>query len=249
MSSSPKVFAIGFNKTGTTSLTSILNSYGLKTTHDGGWHFWTVRNQFGKFSRFDAFTDGQQKDFRVLDEKYPGSKFILNTRPLQSWLASRWCHVENNKSSRRSKWTQNSKEDLMAWAYTRDNYHADVLEYFKDRPNDFMVFDIQTMAAADIYEGLDRVLKGVAKRFPTNKSIPRSNPTRNNLKNKAKKCVEDALNELGMTEEDKLSNEVSQYFCDEKYSIEIEKRFYMAHKTNNLFYQPYKKELRFKLDE
>lgn len=244
MSSAPKVFAIGFNKTGTTSLTAILKRYGLSTNHHGGWHFWTWKNEYHNFNKYDAYTDGQQKDFRELEKKFPGSKYILNTRSLQSWLSSRWCHVETNKRTKRSKWTDNSKKALISWAYSRDNYHADVLEYFKDRPNDFMVLDLQTMSSTEIFGGLNRILKGIAKKtLPIDSTIPKSNPTNNNLKSSSKKCVEEALNEIKMSEEDKKSNTVSQFFRDEKYSIEVEKAFYDAHKVK-LFYQPYKKELR-----
>jgi len=218
---SPKVFGIGFNKTATTSMTSMLKQYGLKTIHHGCWHHWVRDKQFSKFDNYDAFTDGQQKDFRVLDKKYPGSKFILNTRPLNSWMTSRWCHVETNKRTNRSSWKANSKEDLKSWAYSRDNYHAD-----------FMILDIQTMSVDEIFNDLDRVLKGVSTKIPSNRSIPRSNSTNASLKNQGKKAVNDALEELGFTQEDKTSNIVSQYFYKNKYPKIFETNFYNNVETN-----------------
>lgn len=243
--SSPKVFGIGFNKTGTTSLTNIFQQYGLKTTHHGGWHFWVKREQFNKFKNFDAFTDGQQKDFRVLDKKFPGSKFILNTRPLRNWLASRWCHVETNKRTKRSTWRANSTKDLMSWAYSRDNYHADVLEYFKDRPDDFMILDIQTMSKEDIFNGLDKVLQGVAKKEPR-RNIPRSNGTNASLKGKGKKAAEQALEELGLPEEDRAGNTITELFKNDAYPEDIEKLFYTNHKTKpQIWYEPFNKKVKF----
>ena len=192
--SSPKVFAIGFNKTATTSLTSVLQKFGLKTLHHGTWHHWVQQKQFNKIDPYDALTDGQAKDFRALDEHYPGSKFILNTRPLINWLVSRWCHVETNKRTRRSGWISNSEIDIAEWANKREDYHADVLEYFKDRPNDFCVIDLQTMNIKQVNENLNRILKGVAKQMPTLtlNSIPRSNPSSGSLKNQGKIAVQQA---------------------------------------------------------
>ncbi len=88
--SRPKVFCIGRNKTGTTSLARALRELGYKVapqkpaellTED-----WAVRS-FGKLvrfcRRFDAFQDtpfSLNFTYAALDQAFPGAKFILSIR-------------------------------------------------------------------------------------------------------------------------------------------------------------------------
>jgi Sulfotransferase domain len=46
----------------------------------------------------DAFSDVEpvSKNFDVLDDQYPGSRFVLTVRPLDEWVDSRRRHVERN---------------------------------------------------------------------------------------------------------------------------------------------------------
>lgn len=240
---SPKVFAIGFNKTATTSLTKILQQFGFNTLHHGVWHYWIRDGNFGKINQYDALTDGQAKDFRVLDERYPGSKFILNTRPLQSWLTSRWCHVQTNKNTKRSNWTQNGSDDIAEWALKREDYHSDVLEYFKDRPSDFCVLDLQTMNAKQVNTSLHGLLDSIAKKKPVLNNIPRSNPSNNNMKKQGKQAVSEALTRIGMPEEQWNEPLVTQYFKDGNYPENIEEMLYVRFTNKHNWYQAFRKDL------
>ena len=84
----PKVFGVGLTRTGTTTLAAALNRLGVATIH------WTnpLTNELISnvdFSFFDAFNDTPVcVEFERYYEQFPNSKFILTTRPLESWKRS-----------------------------------------------------------------------------------------------------------------------------------------------------------------
>ena len=104
----PRIFGIGMNKTGTTSLTEALRILGFNAFHWGGS---TVRDLVAKALKngqpllegldptLDAFSDIHilARNYELLDEQYPGSKFILTVRPIDSWIQSRTKHVLLNR--------------------------------------------------------------------------------------------------------------------------------------------------------
>lgn len=239
----PKVFAIGFNKTATTSLTSILQQFGLKTLHHGTWHHWIRDKKFSNFSRYDAFTDGQQKDFRLLDNLYPGSKFILNTRPLKDWLISRWCHVQVNKTTNRSRWQNNDPEHVAAWALERDDYHMDVLDYFKNRKNDFVLLDLQTMSPNQIDTTLKHLLSDIANTIPASPlTIPKLNSSNSTLRSKGKLVINDSLKSIGMPAAQWDTNTYTQYYSENKYPAHIKESFYTSRTPKEIWYKHYRRE-------
>ena len=89
-----KVFCIGFNKTGTSSLHRFFQESGLKSLHGGRWAI-NSRLRKGKhhFLKHQCYSDDEQADFRALDAWFPGSLFILNDRSDKAWLYSRIKHV------------------------------------------------------------------------------------------------------------------------------------------------------------
>lgn len=144
-----KVFCIGFNKTGTSSIAAYLSALGLRTCHDTHWS--RVRDmQDPVFERFDAFTDGENAPFQALDEAFPGSKFVLNSRGLMPWLISRvkWAqhrsHVGKTGPMRDDLDRLGLEGAVVTWARQRSDYHALVSEYFRDRPGDLLVIDVTT---------------------------------------------------------------------------------------------------------
>lgn len=94
--------------------------------------------------------------FKELDMQYPGSKFILNTRDKSKWLKSRSKHLcynminypQVNGRTYAELFTHiyhcSTEEVLERWSKEWDEHHAAVQEYFKDRPNDLLVFNIET---------------------------------------------------------------------------------------------------------
>lgn len=93
-----KIFVIGYNKTATCSIDTLLNENGLNSYHGGG-----LNEGDWDINKYDAFSD-QHPDgtdffrFRKCHKNYPDSLFILNTRKLKDWVLSRCGHSIFNMS-------------------------------------------------------------------------------------------------------------------------------------------------------
>lgn len=166
----PKVFAIGFNKCGTTSLTHLFRSAGHRSIHNG------TKNSNGKIVRLAEqmflnraagnkllrgmdnavfYSDMESVNstwclnaitlFRDLDKHYPGSKFILNLREKEKWLRSRANFRDGQylEVSCRAHGLQDSGEMRKFWASEWDSHLEAVRNYFSDRKDDFLEFDIE----------------------------------------------------------------------------------------------------------
>lgn len=154
-STRPKVFCIGFQKTGTTSLYAALTRLGYRTAAVIG-RDWTAE-QLAKDGAalcietakdFDAAQDMPWPAFfRDLDAAYPGSRFILTVRDGERWFAS----IEKHFGDRR--------DEMQAFIYGRDaaaptgnkmryldvltRHEHDVREYFAARSGDLLVMDLE----------------------------------------------------------------------------------------------------------
>jgi hypothetical protein len=109
----PRVFCIGLNKTGTSSFHQAMENLGFNSLHWGGPAIrHAVEAALGEgrplLSRLDpaidAFSDigPVSRHFDVLDEQYPGSRFVLTVRPVEEWIDSRRRHVERNIARQRA---------------------------------------------------------------------------------------------------------------------------------------------------
>jgi len=151
MNNRPKIFGIGLNRTGTTSLHNALIKLGIKSYHHPIQIY--ISNDNSILEKSEAFIDSPIPFiFKELDIKYPGSKFILTTRPLDSWLESmKWLYNHGS-----AKW--NTSEDI--YKYRREflgceyfnkeilknkfiDFHDDVLKYFENREKDLLVINIE----------------------------------------------------------------------------------------------------------
>jgi hypothetical protein len=88
-----KVFGIGLSRTGTTSLTEALRVLGYRAVHCPlsivAFNGTGLKLSTDIVEQFDAFTDSPvARVYRELDQAYPGSKFVLTTRPLDRWMGS-----------------------------------------------------------------------------------------------------------------------------------------------------------------
>lgn len=142
------VFAIGMNKTATTSLHFALTSLGYKSCHFFSHEFSDTTAKLIDNKEpltYEAYTDVESvvSKFRQLDEQYPDAAFILTTRDLDSWIASRSRHVQRNRMENAAgaahTWTDENPE---AWKLEREEHHNAVLTYFKDRPHKLLQLDI-----------------------------------------------------------------------------------------------------------
>lgn len=152
-----KVFVIGFNKTGTTSIHTIFKNLGLPSYHGNKWR---SCDNLRLFRLYDCFSDGTPKDLAKLDKMFPNSKFILQVRELDQWIFSRLSHIEYSKRRGTHKGikTWDTTEDaVQIWIENRNRYHIFVLNYFFERSQDFLIINYirDPMAAQKICQFLD----------------------------------------------------------------------------------------------
>ncbi len=139
----PKIFGIGLSRTGTASLNSALEILGFPSIH------YPVR--FNQIDTHAAATDiPVLMQFRELDRRYPGSRFIVTLRALEPWLQS--CEqlwLKNGDIFRRQPLVMDIEKRIYGGAgfdrgqYTqaREHLHADIGNYFAARPGDVLYLD------------------------------------------------------------------------------------------------------------
>ncbi|MCB9988467.1 MAG: hypothetical protein H6868_03925 [Rhodospirillales bacterium] len=149
MSGNSKIFGIGLNKTGTTTLNICGNILGLQcSTYDLGLVKDVIRNDYSRLKRVveqnDLFEDWPYPlIYKELDEMLPGSKFILTVRKNErKWLESLKKHTILVKPLLPcNRWAYgyyypHGHEQGHIDVYNRHN--EEVRNYFKDRPDDFL---------------------------------------------------------------------------------------------------------------
>ncbi len=134
-----KVFAIGFNKSATTSLHEIFIDLGYHSYHGTQWRD-TSRPAIYRF--YDAFCDDIPSNFRALDEMFSKAKFILQVRDLDTWLDSRLEHIKRlpKNKPRHPQWSV-KESSVQAWIREWNEHHIDVLTHFRDRPEDLLLIN------------------------------------------------------------------------------------------------------------
>jgi hypothetical protein len=160
-----KIFGVGFGRTGTTSLAAALQLLGLDTLRSVDYSVLLSEflpeekvfcgpRLFKILDGHQAVTNGTGLPYKDLDRRYPGSKFILTVREKNSWLASQRAYRAFQAERQVSAETRAEqrlidreiygaeKFDAGKWIAAYDNQVKDVLDYFRDRPNDFLVMDI-----------------------------------------------------------------------------------------------------------
>ena len=134
-----KVFCIGFNKCGTTTLHHFFVDNNLKSVHNTWWWLWKKKS---KFNDMQCFTDGyeylknkrQFPDLKMLEEYFPDAKFIIQTRSLNKWLLSRM------KKYFRSI-DDYDHQLLLRWIIDRNHWYKILNRYFQNK-NNYLVLDI-----------------------------------------------------------------------------------------------------------
>ncbi|MET0903202.1 MAG: sulfotransferase [Acidimicrobiales bacterium] len=153
----PRVFGIGLNKTGTTSLHEALTILGYESLHGGRSDGPLIEESIRQASeaglpllsnvdqRWDAFSDlgVLSRRFRLLDQQYPGSHFVLTVRPVDAWVGSRRRHVERNLQLKaRGEYDGTFVVvDEAKWRGEWDHHIGRVRAYFEGR-DDFLEIDI-----------------------------------------------------------------------------------------------------------
>lgn len=158
-----KVFQIGFNRCGTTSIHSYFVANGIRRVHwDNGClarrMFTNLANGddiIAGYSEFDVFTDMEWLDgvhffegyklFPYLAEQYPDAVFILNTRDREDWIKSRFRHFDGDYALRYKRYLSISSDSALAQAWRAEwvRHHMRVREFFSTRPHRFFICDIE----------------------------------------------------------------------------------------------------------
>lgn len=154
----PKVFCIGFNKTGTSSLHEFFTQCGLKSVHNTRWpHHSRIKSGKPRFRQADCYSDGERADFAQLRHWFPDAVFILNTRADMPWIRSRLKHVfRRNEKIDLRKILDDARYQTLArdfffdpgasiarWYMDKRIYERQARIYFADDPA-FLEIDITT---------------------------------------------------------------------------------------------------------
>jgi len=148
----PKVFGIGFHKTGTSSLGRALAMMGYRVTGPNFVRHPEVQ-RFGAawaqeiIPRYDAFQDNPWPLlFREVDQAWPGSRFILTLRDETAWLNSAVRYFGTGDTPmRRWIYGEDAGSPVNNEAVYLERYRQHIREvraYFRGRPDDLLEFDI-----------------------------------------------------------------------------------------------------------
>lgn len=157
----PKVFCIGFHKTGTTTLGCALRALGYRVqkgcafNHPGKpsipepvtlERVWELVRPMVPL--YGAFEDNPWPlFFRELDELCPGSKFIFTHREPQRWIGSASRYFGQKRQAtldllyEQHGFQVAGNEAIALARYQRHN--AEVLEYFAGRADDILIWNLE----------------------------------------------------------------------------------------------------------
>jgi len=152
----PKVFGIGLSKTGTTSLFAALHRLGfraatyrhMKRAKMSGWFDGDFSEDY--LAKWDAVTDLPIATyFHDLDRRYPGSKFILTCREIESWLDSVRRHwavqpIRRKGFGRKVRMATYGIAgfDAERFRFVYEAHERNVRWTFRDRPEDLLIMDL-----------------------------------------------------------------------------------------------------------
>jgi hypothetical protein len=148
----PKVFCIGFHKTGTSSLARALEVLGYRVTGPNGVDDPDIAENVHDLARrlieeYDAFQDNPWPIlFRELDAWCPGSKFVLTVRDPDGWLRSQVRHFGKLETPMR-RWIYGpdaggpeGNEEIYRRRY--EEHNEAVRKHFADRAQDLLEMDL-----------------------------------------------------------------------------------------------------------
>lgn len=161
MNMDKKIFCVGLNKTGTSSLHQAFTMLDIKSVHYKGvektdikeiiqTNYLAGNNILKGIEHYEAYSDWDLGPSTIdivkeFDKQYPNSKFILNIRDMEGWLDSREKHVKRNQERKRKEpdadinWLTIDRE---AWATQFKRHYSGVTSHFKGRENQLLAFDV-----------------------------------------------------------------------------------------------------------
>lgn len=161
----PKVLQIGFNKTGTTSLTKFFKKNGYTTAGPGKTAIRMVNNikqgidPFDGMEDIDLFQDQEYIPHKVFAWRFykeiyhlrPDTYFILTTRACESWIQSRLRHAGGNyaRISMKHAGVKSIEEMIHLWRLDYYSYHRDVIDFFQSKER-FYIHSLETISVPDL---------------------------------------------------------------------------------------------------
>ena len=146
----PKVFCIGFHKTGTKSIGQALRLLGYRVAGPTGAKNPEIAEHatvigLALATEHDAFNDNPWPLlYQTLDATFPGSRFVLTVRDEQRWMASVLKYF-GAKDTPMRRWIYGAGTPLGNEATYLERYrrhNAEVLRYFQGR-TDLLVLDLE----------------------------------------------------------------------------------------------------------
>ena len=170
-----KFFQIGYNRCGTTFIARLFRLNGIPAAH---WEEGALAEDiaYAKLAgrvplerwtdRIVAFTDMESvryvnmpvveafKEYAFLDRSFPGAVFLLNTRRVEDWIASRYLHRGGSYARTYARIRGVAPADLAdLWAAEWEEHLAGVRAHFAGRP-EFVEIDIDRAAPQDYRDAL-----------------------------------------------------------------------------------------------
>lgn len=163
----PKFIGVGLGRTGTSSLCQAMKILGFHTKHymDYFKHLdyfdpesKTFQNPrlLEEYSEFQCIANGTGAPIQLIDEAFPGSKYILTIREDNAWLQSKRKSIEARSWDNMDYKTRTSQTliresiygslefDEKTWLQSYRLHNSSVIDYFSDRPKDLLIFDIES---------------------------------------------------------------------------------------------------------
>jgi len=179
-----KIFQIGFNKCGTTSLCQYFLQNKVSSIHweakilnesrriaqemynniqlqnrilkglDDHFVFFSDMEDFIKINNQERMFSGYTL-FNKLYEQYPDSKFIFNTRNVEDWISSREKHARGIYFQGWCRAYNKSEQQIKEmWREHFYEHTNNVLTFFRDKPDSFLFFKLGESNHIDLYNFL-----------------------------------------------------------------------------------------------
>lgn len=150
VSQRPRIFCVGLNKTGTKSLARAFELLGLRALHNATRATEALARAAAQgvplltwVDDYDCYTDAPfYRWYRQLDQQYPDSRFILNTRDDESWVRSRTNHDRRWNVMRRAPDEPRRFCDRAVLLAFKRRKEAEIAAYFAGRVERFLMLDI-----------------------------------------------------------------------------------------------------------
>lgn len=149
------IFGLGLSRTGTASLTKALKILGIKTKHFPNDKTTQKQLKQGEYNLsilndYQALTDIPTAPYySQLDKTYPECKFILTTRPMDSWLKSVQHHFDFYVKNMRDEFDNFVFASVFGilefnaerFQYVYELHEINVRSYFANKPEKLLILN------------------------------------------------------------------------------------------------------------